>query len=543
MQGDAPSHYPGLRIDMLNSDDPKLNRPLPPTQSRITDPALDATALLRLQATALEAAANAVVITDREGVIQWVNPAFTKLTGYTAHEAVGKNPRILQSGKHPPSFYADMWDKIRQGLIWKGEVVNRRKNGDPYWEEMTITPVQNQRGEISHFIAIKQDVSERQKLEQQLLQAQKMEAVGRLAGGVAHDFNNLLTVIHVCSELLLQQEGRTDPSCRKLEQIKEAAGRAAELTQQLLAFSRKQISSPTVLSLNAVVNETQKLLVRLIGEDIRVNTRLNAKLGQVKADRGQIEQVLMNLAVNARDAMPQGGDLIIETADVDLDETFARQHPGAKPGPTVMMSVSDSGIGMENDTQAHIFEPFFTTKAVGKGTGLGLAMVYGIVKQSDGYISVHSEPAQGSTFKIYLPRIEAAPESGRPQELTPTPHGSETILLVEDDPGVRDLTRELLEDSGYTVLETGDPVEAIRLAEGQSIALLITDVVMPVMSGAALANRLTAATPELKVLYISGYTNDAIVHHNISISPLSFLPKPFTPAALARRVREVLDLR
>jgi len=492
----------------------------------------------------LEAAANAVVITDHEGTILWVNPAFTNLTGHTAAEAVGKNPRILKSGQQPQAFYAEMWDKVRQGLIWKGKVVNRRKDGELYTEEMTITPVQNERGNISHFIAIKEDVSERQKLEQQLLQAQKMEAVGRLAGGVAHDFNNLLTVILGCSDLLLQQSnGNHHPSREKLNHIKDAARRAADLTQQLLAFSRKQMTSPTTFSLNTVVSATHKLLVRLIGEDIRIALRLNAESGLVRIDQGQLEQVLVNLAVNARDAMPQGGDLIIETADVDLDETFARQHPGAKPRPTVMLAITDSGIGMDKEVQAHIFEPFFTTKGVGKGTGLGLAMVYGVVKQNDGYISVHSEPGQGSTFRIYLPRVQAASEPSRLPKLTPTPQGWETILLVEDDSDVRSLTRELLVDGGYAVLETSDPEEAMRIAESQkySIALLITDVIMPVMSGAVLAKRLKAARPALKVLYISGYTDDAIVHHNISNSPLSLLAKPFTSAALATRVREILD--
>jgi len=499
---------------------------------------------LRLQTTALESAANAILITDLVGTIQWVNPAFTKLTGYRADEAIGKNPKILQSGKHSPMFYAEMWDRIQQGLIWQGEVINRRKNGDLFTEEMTITPVRNERGELSHFIAIKQDIGERRKLEQQLMQAQKMEAVGRLAGGVAHDFNNLLTLILGYSDLLLNESDPAHPSRAKIDHIHKAARHAAELTQQLLAFSRKQMSSPTVLSLNAVVNDTHKLLIRLIGEDIRISTRLNAKAGQIKADRGQVEQVLMNLAVNARDAMPQGGDLIIETSDVELDEAFVREHPGARSGPAVMLGVTDSGTGMDKETQAHIFEPFFTTKDLGKGTGLGLAMVYGIVKQSNGYILVQSEPGKGSTFRVYLPRVKAPSEPSRQRTLAPAPRGSETILLVEDAPDVRALTCELLENCGYTVLETGDPEEAVRLAESRkgSIALLITDVVMPVMSGATLADRLTAVAPQLRVLYVSGYTDDAIVRHQISDSPLSVLAKPFTQEALAIRVREILDL-
>jgi PAS domain S-box-containing protein len=288
---------------------------------------------LRLKATALEAAANAVVITNREGTIQWVNAAFTELTGYKSEEVLGNKTRILKSGRHPQSFYAEMWDTVQQGLTWKGEITNRRKSGELYTEEMTITPVLNERDEISHFIAIKQDVSDRRTLEQQLMQSQKMDAVGRLAGGVAHDFNNLLTVILGYSDLLLHQSEQSHPDRHKFEQIKDAGRRATELTQQLLGFSRTQMSSPSVLSMNTVVNDTHELLSRLIGEDIRVTSRLTPDLGLVTADRGQLEQVLMNLAINARDAMPNGGDLVIETANVDIDEAFVRWHTGAKPGP------------------------------------------------------------------------------------------------------------------------------------------------------------------------------------------------------------------
>ena len=498
----------------------------------------------RLQSAALESAANAVIITDHEGSILWVNPAFTRLTGYASDEAAGRNPRILKSGEHPPSFYAEMWNTIRRGLIWKGEIINRRKSGELYTEEMTITPVCDEGGNISNFIAIKQDISERRQLQQQLLQAQKMEAVGRLAGGIAHDFNNLLTVVLVCSDLLLASSDVAFPTHERLNQIRGAATRAAELTQQLLAFSRKQLSNPTVMSLNDVVNATHKLLERLIGEDIRITTELSAEIGNVKADRGQIEQVLMNLALNARDAMPEGGKLIVQTKNVNLDESFTRQHPGAKPGPTVMLAVTDTGMGMNEEVQAHIFEPFFTTKEIGKGTGLGLAMVYGTVKQSGGYVSVESEPGQGSTFKVYLPRVDAASEPHRFQEPTPTLGGSETILLVEDDPNVRSLTRETLRNIGYAVLEAGDPAEAIRLVESQrhSIALLITDVIMPGMSGTSLAQRLTGLRPLLRVLYVSGYADDVLVQRDASNPPQSFLAKPFTPAALASKIREILDL-
>ena len=379
----------------------------------------------------------------------------------------------------------------------------------------------------------------------QLEQAQKMDAVGRLAGGVAHDFNNLLTVILGRTDILLHPLKPEDPMRRGIELIQRTAGRAADLTRQLLAFSRKQVLEPVVLDLAAVTTDMKDMLGRLIGEDIALLTNPTPGLGRVKADRGQIEQVIMNLAVNARDAMPQGGRLIVETANIDLDDEYVRRHVGARPGPHVMLAVSDTGTGIPHEIQSQIFEPFFTTKEQGKGTGLGLATVYGIVKQSGGYIEVDSEPGQGTTFRVYLPRLDAEPapvdRSARPAAAA---GGTETILLVEDEEGVRELARDILRASGYTVLEARNGPEALLLCERHQgpLDLLLTDVVMPRMSGRELAEHLAPLRPDLSVLYMSGYTDDAVIRHGVLGAGTAFLQKPFTPAALVQRVRETLEV-
>ena len=379
----------------------------------------------------------------------------------------------------------------------------------------------------------------------QLEQAQKMDAIGRLAGGVAHDFNNLLTVILGRTDMLLHPLKAEDPMRRGIELIQRTAGRAADLTRQLLAFSRKQVLEATVLDLSAVTTDMKYMLARLIGEDIALVTTQGSELGRVKADRGQIEQVVMNLAVNARDAMPQGGHLIIETENVDLDAEYVRRHVGARPGPHVMLAVSDSGVGIPREIQRHIFEPFFTTKEQGKGTGLGLATVYGIVKQSGGYIECDSEPGRGTAFRIYLPRVDvAAPAVERSARPVEAAGGTETILLVEDEEGVRELARDILRASGYTVIEARNGAEALLLSERHQgpLDLLLTDVVMPRMSGRELAERLAPLRPDLSVLYMSGYTDDAVIRHGVLGAGTAFLQKPFTPGALIARVRETLDL-
>ena len=409
---------------------------------------------------------------------------------------------------------------------------------------MTIAPVRDTRGEVSHFIATKQDVTERKTLEEHVRQAAKMEAIGRLAGGVAHDFNNLLTVINGYSELLLEKFGADGQASVYLTEVKDAGERAASLTRQLLAFSRRQVLAPQVLDLNAVVSNLEKMLRRLIGEDVKLRTVLDPSLGRVKADPGQIEQVLMNLAVNARDAMPSGGNLTIETGNVELDEDYARSHVTVKPGPHLMLAVSDSGVGMTAETIGHIFEPFFTTKEMGKGTGLGLATVYGIIKQSGGSIWAYSEVGQGTVFKIYLPIVSESPAAeGHANTETESASGSETILVVEDEKGLRSLIRLVLESTGYKVLEMEDGESALATCASYDgpIHLLLTDVVMPKMSGPLVAEKVTALRPDIKVIYMSGYTDDAVVQHGVLSHNMPFIQKPFSPITLRKKIREILD--
>jgi PAS domain S-box-containing protein len=798
-----------------------------------------AEAQLRLQVAALSAAANAIAITDRSGLIEWVNPAFSELTGYTSAEAVGKNPRdLVKSDQHDPAFYKNLWDTILSGRVWRGEMVNRRKDDSLYTEEQTITPVLDLQGEISHFIAIKQDITERKRaedefrqsaqmsslgaavglaladsdtiahalqrcaealvtnlgaafariwtlnehegvlelqasaglythlngphgkvplgqfkigriardrkphltntvigdsevsdqewaqregmvafaghplivdgrvvgvmalfarhplsdaiistlssvadhvalgierhrsaealrtseertrfalenanvgiwdmdyttgvlrwsetleahyglrpgtfggtfeafverihpddrapvletvgkamkagtdfsvqnrsiwpdgtvrwlsgagrillgehgepvrgvgisldvterrtLEAQFQQAQKMEAVGRLAGGVAHDFNNLLTVILGFCELLLVDRDPGDPRQADIAEIQKAGTRAAGLTRQLLAFSRKQIIEPTVLDLNLIATDMRSMLGRLIGEDVKIVLALRPDLAPVKADRGQVEQVVMNLAVNARDAMPKGGTFTIETANVELDEHYAKTHQNVKPGAYVALTVTDTGTGMTPEVQARLFEPFFTTKEVGKGTGLGMATVYGIVTRSGGSVGVYSEIGKGTSFKVYFPRAEAADMVVEaPLPVAPVRAGTQTVLVVEDEKGLRELAKRLLQRQGYTVLVAANADEALRLFEAHpSIDVLLTDVVMPGASGPELTRQLVEQRPALRVIYMSGYTEDAIVHHGVLKPGIAFLNKPFNSETLGAKIREVLE--
>ena len=492
----------------------------------------------------VERSKEAVLITGVDGTIVYANPAFTEITGYTREQTLGRNPRFLKSGKQDAAFYMNLWDTLLAGKIWHGEMSNRRRDGSLYVQQTTIIPAQDVHGATSHFIAIGLDVTAQRKTEAQLRQSQKMEFVGRLAGGVAHDFNNLLTVISGYGQMLKERLETDSPLQAYCEEVLQAGERAAGLTRQLLAFSRRQIVVPQVLDLNSVVANLEKMLRRLIREDIELVTVPQHDLGRVKADRGQMEQVIVNLAVNARDAMPQGGKLTIQTADLTLDESFVRTHTGATAGPHVMLAVSDTGVGMDAETLAHIFEPFFTTKEEGKGTGFGLATVYGIVKQSAGSIWAYSEPGQGSTFKIYLPRSdEPVPEVGDVMQRSKSTAGSETVLVVEDEQGVRSLVCKTLAAQGYRVLESDGPLAAASIIErhAQPIHMLLTDVVMPRMSGKVLANRMSVLHPETRVLYMSGYTDDAVVRDGILEANTFFLQKPFTPSALVQKVREVLD--
>jgi two-component system, cell cycle sensor histidine kinase and response regulator CckA len=629
---------------------------------------------LHLQAAALESAANAIVITDRDSTIVWVNPAFSKLTGYSAEEVLGKTPRILKSGHHEPGFYKGMWQQLMSGSVWHGDLFNRRKDGSLYLEEATITPVRATGGDISHFIAIKVDITERNRAEQelreseerfrqavegspigmyiqtdgifryfnpaalaifgadsasqiigrgyldiihpdtraavidrarlvlekreavpfleerllrldgtvfdgevtaipfifegrggalvfvrdiserkrnegekrglelQLRQAQKMEAVGRLAGGIAHDFNNLLMVIQSYTEMLQDRLPVDDGLRKNTEQVLKAAHRAASLTGQMLAFSRKQITAPVVLDLNSVIDDTAKMLKRLIGEDIEVQVTPAESLWTISADADQIVQVLMNLCVNARDAMPQGGMLTIATENIAITEGSINGHPEVAPGEYVKLTVSDSGLGIRKEDQEQIFEPFYTTKDVGKGTGLGLAMVYGIVKQNGGNVWVDSELGQGACFTICLPRAKGMIASDTSAKPARQRRGTGTILIAEDEEALREAICGYLRTLGYMVLEASSGQEALSVAsehEGH-IDLLITDVVMPKMSGRELSQTLGRSRPRLKTIHMSGYTDDAVLRHGIQGSEATFLQKPFNLSMLARTVSDTL---
>jgi len=422
------------------------------------------------------------------------------------------------------------------------EATWKRKDGARIRVQLSVRASRDKDGRVEFYEAFVRDITTQRQLEAQLAQAQKMEAIGRLAGGVAHDFNNLLTVILSYSDLLLEDLPAGSADRDDVTQIRKAAQGASELTRQLLAFSRQQVLQPKVVDLNTAVSGIERLLARVLREDIKLRCALAPDAGTIRVDPGQLEQVLMNLAVNARDAMPQGGLLTIETANVDLDAEYLQAHPMAKPGRYVMLAVTDTGVGMDAATQARIFEPFFTTKEVGKGTGLGLATVQGIVQQSGGFIWVYSEPDHGTVFKIYLPLVDE-PVSQTERATAEDTRGTETVLVAEDVTAVRAVTREMLRRYGYTVLEAADGATALEVAANfkEPIHLLLTDVVMPDLNGRDLAARLQAARADLKVLFMSGYTDDAVVRHGILQQGIAYLQKPFTPESLARKVRTVLD--
>ena len=474
----------------------------------------------------------------------WVTENITRIMGYDPAEALGPTwwTDHLHSEDRDPVLAAVPSILSRDHLAF--EYRFRHKDGSYHWIHDEARLTRDSAGRPVEVFGSWVDITERKALEMQLLQAQKMEAVGLLAGGVAHDFNNVLTAIGGYAELVREDLPGEDARRHDVEEILRATERAATLTRQLLAFSRRQVLAPRVLDLNGVVAGVDNMLRRLIGADVELRTALAPELGAVRADPGQLEQVIMNLVVNARDAMPRGGKLTLETANAELDESYALEHPAVVAGPYVMLAVSDSGVGMDAATQARVFEPFFTTKEKGKGTGLGLATVYGIVKQSGGNIWLYSEPGRGTTFKIYLPRVDQPPEqlAAAPAPRA-APRGSETVLLVEDDEAVRALARKMLAAHGYTVLAAASGAEALKLAADHTgpIHLLVTDVVLPGMSGRELATRFQSVRPGLKVLYTSGYTDDAVVHHGVLDPGIAFLQKPFTSGTLARKVRETLD--
>ena len=492
----------------------------------------------------LESASQAIIGVDIQGRIVLVNSRTEEMFGYSRQELIGASiellvPEVVRKAHagHREDFFA----RPRVRLAGLGmDLAAGRKDGTEFPVEISLSHVKTAEGIFA--IAFVTDISQRKKLEDQLLHAQKMEAVGRLAAGVAHDFNNLLTVIMGYVEMLMvEAEGQPD-LVDYAQEIQYAANRASALTAQLLAFSRRQVSQPKVIDLNEVVTHSTKLLRRVIGEDIEIATHLDADLGKVKADPIHIDQVIMNLVVNARDAMGGGGKLTLETANTVLDDDYVGRHIGVKAGPYAMLAISDTGSGMSPEVRDRIFEPFFTTKEAGKGTGLGLSIVYGIVKQNHGEVMVYSEVGKGTTFKIYLPLVEVAAEAAS-QEAGPTElRGSETILLCEDEAGIRKLVRTMLDKQGYQVLEASSPQEAMQIAAAKNgaIHLLLTDVVMPQMSGFDLARAVRERRPGVKVLYMSGYTDNRVSSSWELAPDTPFLHKPFTAVNLAQKIREAL---
>ena len=628
---------------------------------------------LQLFSKTIQQTADIIFITDRDGVIEFVNHAFEKITGYIKEEALGQNPRILKSGLIDSKEFEKLWNTILSGKVFRNIPINKKKNGELFHYDQTITPMKDKQGNITHFIStgrditehkrveealrkserrlcaitdtakdaiimidnegkitywnpaseeifgysaqevmgeamhplivsdkyiedykkglelfketgkgnvvdktlelqaykkdrseitvevslaaikiegqwnavgIVRDITEHKKLEAQYHHAQKMEAIGRLAGGVAHDFNNLLTVIGGNTSLAMMTLNENDPLMHDLEQVQKAANRASNLTRQLLAFSRKQKLQPEILNLNILIADIEKMLCRVIGEDIELESILAEDLWNAKVDSGQFEQIIMNLCVNARDAMPDGGQLIIETENTELNEEYTSIHPEVAPGAYVMLVVSDSGSGMTEEVKSQIFDPFFTTKAVGEGTGLGLSTVFGIVKQSGGFIYVYSEPGEGTTFKIYLPRSEEEAVTVRKKLLTEEElRGKETVLVVEDEEGVRNIAVRSLRKYGYKVLEAENGGAGYLKCKSSEkpVDLIITDVVMPEMSGAEFIKSVKEFWPEVKVLYMSGYTHDVIAKKGIIDSKVAFLHKPFEPLNILQKVREVLN--
>ncbi|MFA5204486.1 MAG: PAS domain S-box protein [Lentisphaeria bacterium] len=497
-------------------------------------------------AMAVEQVAETIMITDANATILYTNPAFEKNSGYTRDEAVGQTPNFLRSNRQDADFYQRMWAVLGRGEVWRGHLVSKRKDGTIYEEDASISPVRDAAGKVVNYVAAKRDVTHEVQLENQLRQAQKMEAVGRLAGGVAHDFNNLLTGIMGYAELCRDEIAPDHPIREWLNEITREAERSAEITRQLLAFARKQIIMPQVLDLNDAVAGMLKMLRRLIGEDINLAWLPGAKLRPVRIDPSQIDQILANLCINARDAIAGVGKITLETGNLTFDAAACARHADAIPGAYVFLAVSDTGAGMSPETLAQIFEPFFTTKATGKGTGLGLATVYGIVKQNHGFIYAYSEPGQGATFKIYLPQVADELAATTVSDATKAPTGQgETLLLVEDEKSLRLICHRFLENIGYNLLVAGTPEEALKWVDQHpgDIQLLVTDVVMPGMNGQQLAKLIRARKPGVKVLFMSGYTADVMTERGMLDPHTAFLAKPFTRDDLARKVREVLEAR
>ena len=496
---------------------------------------------LQRLSTAIGQSPEAVMITGPDGIIQYVNPAFETISGFSRQEAIGKNPRILKSGQHDAVFYSNLWKTIGSGRNWEGRFINKRKNGKLYTEEATVSPVRDSSGNITGYVAVKRDITEELGKEEQYRQAQKMEAVGQLAGGIAHDFNNILQAILGFSEILLTRLASDTVEYRNVDEIQKAAKRAAELTRQLLAFSRKQPAEKKLLQLNSTLQDTEVLLQLLLGEKVRCSLKLTPDLHPVYADHGHITQIILNLAVNARDAMPDGGLLTISTENILFTEQNVPAHPDARQGNFICLSIADTGTGLSPEVKDHLFEPFFTTKGIGKGTGLGLSVIYGIVKQSKGWIQVESEEGRGTVFKIYLPACEPGALSAD-SHVSPDGSTDQRILLVEDDPAMRDMVLRLLQNAEYQTFSAGNLKEAERIFEQERgrFDLLFSDIVLPDGNGVELADNLRKKKPGFPVLLYSGYQNQRERWDNLDSKGYHFLQKPFTVTALLAMVHDIL---
>lgn len=501
---------------------------------------------------AIEQSGETIVITDAAGTILYVNPAFTQTSGYSQEEAVGQNPRILQSERHDREFYREMWETLNAGDTWEGQIVNKSKNGELYTEQASISPVRDAAGRVVNFVAVKRDITsqladqeEKENLQTQLLQAQKMESIGRLAGGVAHDFNNMLQAILGYTEMALEQVDPNLPLHHDIREIQKAARRSALLTRQLQTFARKQAAVPKVIDINMAIEGMVGMLRRMVGDKIRLEWKTEENLHFVRMDPGQFDQIVTNLCVNARDAVGESGHIILSARNVALGHAVRGMHGGIEAGSYVRLTIADNGCGMTQDLIDQIFEPFFTTKKAGQGTGLGLATVYGIVKQNRGGIRVRSAPGEGSTFQIFLPRHigEIPPAELLTDSEAPISHGDETILLVEDEKTILHATGRMLASLGYSVLATPSSNEALRLfAEHQDqIRLLLTDVIMPEMNGPDLVKKLLESQPNLTHLYMSGYTSNLLEEQGVSENSANFVQKPFSRVTLAQKVRTILD--
>lgn len=511
----------------------------------------EAEAALLLRDRAIRTLPQGIVITDprqTDNPIIYASSGVDRLTGYTQEEILGKNCRFLQGKETDPDAVDTLRKAIHESRACVVELLNYRKDGSSFWNQLAVSPVKDEQDQLTHFIGVQTDVTERRLLEDQYRQSQKMEAIGQLAGGVAHDFNNFLTIISGYADLLLQTLPRDDPNREFVQEIHRAGERSASLTRQLLALSRRQVVAPKWLNLNTVIGEAEKMLQRMIGKGITLTSHLEPTVGMVKADPGQLDQVLLNLAVNARDAMPDGGRLTIETSEITLNEDYAKQNAVGRAGVFVVLTFTDTGCGMPEEVKSRIFEPFYTTKEAGKGTGLGLAVVHGIVKQAGGHVEVYSEPGRGASFKVYLPRVDQParpekPSSGLRSALAR--RGTETLLLVEAEEAIRVLSRRVLSGLGYQLLEAVDGAEALQIAGRHRglIDLLVSNIVVSEIGGPQLAEELQKSHPEMKVLYLSGATDDAIIRHGILEGNGYFLQKPFSPAALVLKVREILDAR